>query len=219
VDPLYGRAEIIERAQASVDRACRGDGRVILFTGEPGIGKSTLAEHVAADAVAKGALVAWGRCWEAGGAPAYWPWIQVFRGLDMNDDPFAGAMADVAVGATEARFAAFDKAVVALRAKAAHAPLHYLAEHRKGAERDGAPPTSRRSTCRSFVALPRRHPYFHDNSHATMRDVIDTYSRFVIPATPPLHMPAVNPPELGARLREALSPAQKDDLLAFLQRL
>ena len=21
----------------------------------------------------------WGRCWEAGGAPAFWPWIQIVR--------------------------------------------------------------------------------------------------------------------------------------------
>jgi hypothetical protein len=25
--------------------------------------------------------VAWGRCWEAGGAPAYWPWLQAVRSL------------------------------------------------------------------------------------------------------------------------------------------
>ena len=23
----------------------------------------------------------WGFCWEAGGAPAYWPWIQALRSL------------------------------------------------------------------------------------------------------------------------------------------
>jgi predicted ATPase len=89
------------------------------LTGEPGIGKSTLAEHIAGEATARGARVAWGRCWEAGGAPAYWPWIQVFRGLGMDDDPFAGAMADVALAPAGARFAAFDRAIVALKAKAA----------------------------------------------------------------------------------------------------
>ena len=29
----------------------------------------------------RGARVVWGRCWEAGGAPAYWPWVQVLRSL------------------------------------------------------------------------------------------------------------------------------------------
>ena len=28
---------------------------------------------------ARGAGVLWGRCWEAGGAPAYWPWVQALR--------------------------------------------------------------------------------------------------------------------------------------------
>lgn len=32
-------------------------------------------------AKARGVLVLWGRCWEAGGAPAYWPWIQSLRAL------------------------------------------------------------------------------------------------------------------------------------------
>src|SRR5438034_247341 len=31
------------------------------------------------EARARGALVLVGRCWEAGGAPAYWPWVQSLR--------------------------------------------------------------------------------------------------------------------------------------------
>ncbi len=30
--------------------------------------------------------VAWGRCWEGGGAPAYWPWVQVLRSLVVHPD-------------------------------------------------------------------------------------------------------------------------------------
>jgi tetratricopeptide (TPR) repeat protein len=123
VESLYGRAEVIARAAAAIERALAGEGRPLLFTGEPGIGKSALAEHVAATAAARHATVAWGRCWEAGGAPPYWPWIQIFRGLGMNDDPFANAMAGVAVGAADARFAAFDRAVATLKEHAARAPL------------------------------------------------------------------------------------------------
>jgi cytochrome c peroxidase len=62
-------------------------------------------------------------------------------------------------------------------------------------------------------------PYFHDNSSETLRDVVDTYSRFVLPALVPLAMPAVYPPEQPGSPPEALSPAQKDDLMAFLRRL
>lgn len=56
-----------------------GRGRVFLVSGEPGIGKSRLAAEITAGAEGDGARVFWGRCWEAGGAPAYWPWIQALR--------------------------------------------------------------------------------------------------------------------------------------------
>ncbi|HEX6242458.1 MAG TPA: ATP-binding protein, partial [Polyangiales bacterium] len=123
MEPLYGRREILAQARDWLARACAGAGRLVLFTGEPGIGKSRLAEQVALEAAALGAATAWGRCWEAGGAPAYWPWIQVFRELAMNEDPFVGAAAGVALDAPEARFAAFDRAVRSLRERAAQRPL------------------------------------------------------------------------------------------------
>ena len=31
--------------------------------------------------------VFWGRCWEAGGAPAYWPWVQILRTAVASRDP------------------------------------------------------------------------------------------------------------------------------------
>jgi DNA-binding CsgD family transcriptional regulator/tetratricopeptide (TPR) repeat protein len=61
--------------------AISGRGRFFLLGGEPGIGKTRLADEFSTRAKAEGALVLWGRCWEAGGAPAYWPWIQSLRGL------------------------------------------------------------------------------------------------------------------------------------------
>jgi len=52
-----------------------------LVVGEPGIGKSSLLEQVTAAARDRGFEVAWGRAWELGGAPAYWPWIEALRAL------------------------------------------------------------------------------------------------------------------------------------------
>lgn len=54
---------------------------MFLLAGDPGIGKSRLAYEAAARARDRGIKVAWGRCWEAGGAPAYWPWVQALRAL------------------------------------------------------------------------------------------------------------------------------------------
>jgi cytochrome c peroxidase len=62
-------------------------------------------------------------------------------------------------------------------------------------------------------------PYFHDNAAATLLDVVDIYSRFVLGVLPSLNLPPVNPPELPGAPPEALSPAQKQDLLAFLTKL
>ncbi|WNG31604.1 cytochrome-c peroxidase [Cystobacter fuscus] len=62
-------------------------------------------------------------------------------------------------------------------------------------------------------------PYFHDNSHETLRDVVDGYSRLILPVTVGMNLPPVNPPETPGGLPEALNPEQKQDLLEFLKRL
>ena len=58
-----------------------GRGGLYLLSGEPGIGKTRLADEVARQAEAQGLAVAWGAAWDGGAAPAYWPWIEVVRSL------------------------------------------------------------------------------------------------------------------------------------------
>jgi cytochrome c peroxidase len=60
-------------------------------------------------------------------------------------------------------------------------------------------------------------PYFHDNSAETLRDAVNVYSRFILQFFPMLNLPLVNPPEPGSFFPESFTPAQKDDLIAFLQ--
>jgi predicted ATPase len=50
-------------------------------SGEPGIGKSRLLGEFSAEQANKGCSIHWGFAWEAGGAPGYWPWIQVLRSV------------------------------------------------------------------------------------------------------------------------------------------
>jgi DNA-binding SARP family transcriptional activator/tetratricopeptide (TPR) repeat protein len=64
---------------AGLEDALAGRGRLFLLVGEAGIGKSRLADEFASRAKEHGFHVLWGRCWEAGGAPAYWPWVQSLR--------------------------------------------------------------------------------------------------------------------------------------------
>ena len=78
--PFVGRAGELAALTADLDAAVCGRGGVVLVAGEPGIGKTRLAEELAARATARGAVVLWGRCWEGAGAPSFWPWVQVVRG-------------------------------------------------------------------------------------------------------------------------------------------
>ncbi|HEY2484920.1 MAG TPA: AAA family ATPase [Candidatus Binataceae bacterium] len=81
-----GREHELAEIRSAIDDALAGLGRLVLFSGEPGIGKTCLADEAAALAESRGMRVQWGRCWEGGGVPAYWPWIQVLRGLlDTSD--------------------------------------------------------------------------------------------------------------------------------------
>lgn len=83
---LVGRARELEQLDGALDRAFEGRGALALLTGEPGIGKTTLARTFAERAAARGAARAWGACWDGGGAPAYWPWVQIVRSLARNED-------------------------------------------------------------------------------------------------------------------------------------
>ena len=74
-------AELAELEQGLRD-AIDGKGGLCLLTGEPGIGKTRLAEDSALLARQAGFACAWGRCWESGGAPAFWPWAQIVRALE-----------------------------------------------------------------------------------------------------------------------------------------
>ena len=76
---LIGRRRQLAELRAGLDAALSGRGRVILITGETGIGKTRLVEELSRLAEARGAAVRVGRCWETEGAPAYWPWIQILR--------------------------------------------------------------------------------------------------------------------------------------------
>ncbi|MCC7536355.1 MAG: AAA family ATPase [Deltaproteobacteria bacterium] len=99
---IVGRDAEIATLRAALDEALAGHGGTALLSGEPGIGKSHLAQLVADLAADAGAEVAWGRAWEAGGAPAFWPWIEVLRALvDARDTEtlrglLGGAASDLA---------------------------------------------------------------------------------------------------------------------------
>jgi eukaryotic-like serine/threonine-protein kinase len=86
-ETFVGRSRELAEICAGIDGATAGRGCLFTLTGEPGVGKSRLAQEAASYARAHGVRVVWGRCWEHGGAPPYWPWVQVLRGLSRNVEP------------------------------------------------------------------------------------------------------------------------------------
>jgi len=82
-----GRERELADLRAALDTVGQGRGGLHLLSGEPGIGKTRLVERVADEAAGRGLAVLWGRCWESGGAPAYWPWVQVARTLLRRQAP------------------------------------------------------------------------------------------------------------------------------------
>ena len=76
---LLGREEELGRLCRLLDEAVEGHQQLALVSGDAGIGKTSLVAAFAADAAAGGCAVVWGRCWEGGGAPPFWPWVQVLR--------------------------------------------------------------------------------------------------------------------------------------------
>lgn len=82
-DPLsprfVGYARELDALEALLERTLRHSGGVALLAGEAGMGKSRLADELASIARRRGARVLFGRSWEGGGAPPYWPWIQSLR--------------------------------------------------------------------------------------------------------------------------------------------
>src|SRR5262245_25306770 len=141
--PFVRRVAEREALTAHVAAAQQGEGRVMLVSGEPGVGKTRLVEEAVAR-VAPGRVL-WGRCQEIEGAPAFWPWIQALRAYahatpgeqlrrELGDGaaelvrlipsirtrcPDVAAAADQTLDPEAARFRLFDAVIIFLRTVAA----------------------------------------------------------------------------------------------------
>jgi DNA-binding SARP family transcriptional activator/tetratricopeptide (TPR) repeat protein len=122
---FVGRSRELAALDDALGDALDSRGRVLLIAGEPGIGKSRLIDELAARARARDARVLVGRCWEAGGAPAYWPWVQALRGY-LYDGELAELVPGREASALDtdgARFRLFEAVGSLLRRAAETRPL------------------------------------------------------------------------------------------------
>ena len=96
-----------------------------MVVGEPGIGKTRLMQEAARAGEARGFGVAWGRGWELGGAPAFWPWIEALRAL-ARDRAGAAAVPRLGGESETDRFFLFDEVVTFLREGCRERPMLIL---------------------------------------------------------------------------------------------
>ena len=90
--PFLGRARELGALEAAFERAAGGHGTLVMVGGEGGIGKTRLVTELTVRAAAGdhaepgSPRVAWGRCWDSGGAPSLWPWTCALRELFSGTD-------------------------------------------------------------------------------------------------------------------------------------
>jgi DNA-binding CsgD family transcriptional regulator len=140
---LVGREGELAFLGDCLEAALTGEPRLVVCRGEPGIGKTRLAEELESLATAKGVPAVWGRAVESDGAPPYWPWRQLLRataevadvgalagahGLTADvsrlvPDTFPTSEQSVDSGSSEDRFMQFDAVGRLLRHVTACTPL------------------------------------------------------------------------------------------------
>jgi len=84
---FVGREHEMAVLRASVEACLSGQGSLVTIAGEPGIGKSRVAEEIGVYARLRGLQVLVGRGYEGEGSPSFWPWIQALRSYVHERDP------------------------------------------------------------------------------------------------------------------------------------
>ncbi|MCP4536400.1 MAG: tetratricopeptide repeat protein [Chloroflexi bacterium] len=77
---FVNREAEMEMLEVMWEHAKAGEGKLVLVSGESGVGKTRLVEELKVRAEIEGARVVWGQCVESGGS-AYHPWREVLRVL------------------------------------------------------------------------------------------------------------------------------------------
>ena len=149
-DPFVGRAALLARVDADLTAVVAGKSRTLWLSGVPGIGKSRALEEIGERCRLEGFEVLFGRCLEAEGAPAFWPWFQMLRhcllgrgvesfrellganaaslaeGVPELREWIAGVPVTPRIDSAEARFRFFESIALFLERASARSPLAVL---------------------------------------------------------------------------------------------
>ena len=153
---FVGRVLELGVASDALAAAAAGRGSVLSITGEGGIGKSRLAEEIAARAEARSMAVVWAAGWPGAGAEAYWPWPEIVAAVQGDEAawPAPGTEAD------SERFGRFRSVTRLLQQRAAERPLVIVLDDTHTVDADGLLLTRfvARSTAnhRLLLVLPHR---------------------------------------------------------------
>src|SRR5690349_21916536 len=122
--PIVGRDQELAQVRAALAAASAGGGRLVLVSGEPGIGKTRLTTAIVEMAGEYDVPVASGYAIDDPGMPPLWPWRRVARTVPALG-VVLGVAADsgAAVDSAAARFAMFTEASQALADAAANGGL------------------------------------------------------------------------------------------------
>ena len=112
-DRIVGRERERDGLRSELARALSGRGRLVLVSGEAGIGKTTLIDDLASAATARGCVVLTGHAYDLSVTPAYGPWVELLLRYPANGDGLPAPPAFVedvqvaaAAGSREALFSA-----------------------------------------------------------------------------------------------------------------
>jgi DNA-binding SARP family transcriptional activator len=132
-DPFVGRQRELGELLGALARA-DDQAQFVVLEGDPGIGKTRLAEEYAAAAASRGSLTVWARADELGARQALWPWREavrtatgaVGRAPAIVDELLLGEAAHRSEPSTASQFELFDAVASLFEAAGTDAPAVVL---------------------------------------------------------------------------------------------